>query len=54
MYSINFQSEMRVKYKNYLKNTRAVKEMIVDYVKEILISKPDDVLQFSIDYFNAL
>jgi len=25
--------------------------MIIDYFKDILLAKPDDVLQFSIDYF---
>lgn len=48
-----FQSETRAKYKNYFKNNRAVKDMIVDYIKEILIIKPENVLQFSIDYFDV-
>lgn len=42
---------MKIKYKNYLETDGAAKDLIVDYIKEILVVKPDNVLQFSIDYF---
>ncbi|KAE9540908.1 hypothetical protein AGLY_004153 [Aphis glycines] len=44
-------SEMKMKYNTYTKNHSDVKDMIIDYVKNILLAKPDDVLQFSIDHF---
>lgn len=41
-----------MKCKNYLeKNGGEVKDMIKNYIMEVLVAKPDDVLQFSIDYF---
>jgi len=42
---------MKMKYNTYIKNHSDVKDMIIDYVKNILLAKPDDVLQFSIDHF---
>jgi len=43
---------MKIKYQTYLKNNREVKDMINDYIKDILVVKPDNVLQFSINFFN--
>lgn len=37
-----------------MKNNNTVKEIIIDYIKETLIAKPVNVLQFSIDYFEKL
>lgn len=42
---------MKLKYNTYIKNNRDVYDMIIDYIKAVLIAKPDNVLQFSIDYF---
>lgn len=42
---------MKEKYKNHLKNNNTVKEIVIDYIKEILVVKPVNVLEFSIDYF---
>ncbi|XP_025208132.1 ciliogenesis-associated TTC17-interacting protein-like [Melanaphis sacchari] len=44
-------SEMKIKYNTYIKNHKDVKDMIIDYIKAILLAKPDNVLQFSIDHF---
>lgn len=52
IYWLQFQSEMKIKYNTYIKNNKAVNDMIIDYIKAVLIAKPDNVLQFSIDYFN--
>jgi len=43
---------MKIKYQTYLKNNREVKDMINDYIKDILVVKTDNVLQFSINFFN--
>jgi len=45
---------MKIKYNTYIKNHRDIKDMMIDYVKAILLAKPDNVLQFSIDYFKEL
>lgn len=34
-----------------MKNNREVKDMIISYIKEVLVVKPDNVLKFSINYF---
>ncbi|XP_050528153.1 ciliogenesis-associated TTC17-interacting protein-like [Daktulosphaira vitifoliae] len=47
-------SELKLEYKSYLKNNSEVKDMILDYIKEILIFKPEDVLAFSIKYFEEI
>ncbi|XP_026822569.1 ciliogenesis-associated TTC17-interacting protein-like [Rhopalosiphum maidis] len=44
-------SEMNIKYNTYIKNHGDVKDMIIDYIKALLLAKPDNVLQFSVDYF---
>ncbi|XP_022160824.1 LOW QUALITY PROTEIN: ciliogenesis-associated TTC17-interacting protein-like [Myzus persicae] len=51
---LNKISEMKIKYKTYIKNNRDVNDMTIDYIKAVLIAKPDNVLQFSIDYFKEL
>ncbi|XP_060875993.1 ciliogenesis-associated TTC17-interacting protein-like [Metopolophium dirhodum] len=48
---LNKYPEMKIKYNTYIKNNRDVYDMIIDYIKAVLIAKPDNVLQFSIDYF---
>lgn len=48
------QSETKIKCRSYLNNNKEVKDMIISYITEVLVAKPDDVLQFSIDYFDRM
>ncbi|XP_050444247.1 ciliogenesis-associated TTC17-interacting protein-like [Adelges cooleyi] len=47
-------TEIKSQYNSYLKNNVLVKEMIVDYIKEVLSIKPENVLKFSIEYFENI
>lgn len=48
------QTEAEMKMKNYLFDHPEVKELFSDYINNILLLKPENILPFTMDYFQSL
>jgi hypothetical protein len=51
---LTFQAKTKIMCKSYLEENKEVKDMIINYITEVLAAKPVDVLQFSINYFEGM
>lgn len=51
---LKFQTKTKIKCKSYLEKNKEIKDMIINYIMEVLAAKPVDVLQFSINYFEGM
>lgn len=54
LFIILLQTEAEMKMTNYLFDHSEIKELFSDYIKNILLLKPENVLPFTMDYFQSL
>lgn len=52
--NIYFQTEAEMKMKHFLSSHPELKDLLADYINNILLMKPENVLPFTMDYFQSL
>lgn len=54
IYFYKLQTVAEMKMKKYIFDHQEVKELLADYVNSIVLLKPENVLSFTMDYFQSI